>query len=1025
MNAHRDSTLNLPEPLRLQFLALEQRLWRMDTLIAAAGSAGGLILSYVLLFASDRFWDTPRWLRTVITLFGTGVTVCFVYRWLVLWIWNRRDYRSLSGLVQRHYRRLGDRLLGIVELADETKRPPNISAALCHAAIRQVATEAEGIDFQRAVATRRPRNFLITALALLTLTSAAWLLAPQAGWNALLRWLLPVSSVARYTFVSLSDLPDHLVVPYGEPFEIACSLSYRSFWHPARARCQYDRQPSIEAQVRGGAILFRIPGQTRGGVLALQIGDDSRRVRIDPTFRPDLKRLTAHIERPAYLQHPAIDEEVRNGTLPLLEGSRVVFRGKTTRALATASLDTGKEQTLRLRGDEFSNDPMSLDGIVKCSFTWEDCLKLKGVSPWVLTIRSEKDLPPQARCRGLAAATAMLADEILEIKAEAEDDYGMRELGLTWEFVPARGKGHSPVRRNLKLKQGGPQTAKLEGSYRFSPAALNIPPETVVTLKATGLDYFPGRKHGESPAYQIYILSREEHAELIRKQLEDLLARLEELNRREETLKADSQQTRDLPAEKLAAEKAAQDLGEQSAEQSNEAEELERLVKQGLETMREALRNPDLPEELMSELARELRELEKLAQDEMQKAAEALKSSQAKSQGRAGELDRALQLEREILQALHEMQKQMAESIDRMQAKTLAQRLRKVGKSEKQIGETLEKMLPETIGRKMTEMAEAQEKIYRSLVAEQERDNKESLRLHEEIGRFFERTQQKRYEDVHREMTETKTLEEMESAPENIRQNLAVQTIQSTAAWAQRFGDWAGRLDSNDASRRPKPSGGSSRPMTDEEREQMLDAMQTMTRLMRLREQEENLRKQTEMLEEGKGEDPDYEKKAKDLAAQQQALSQELAALARKPSLSRSLKTLGEAEAAMNGAGSLLGKPETGQETVGNETRAIDLLNALVEQMAGQCGENGECMGMALLMQMGGMGMGTAAGPNGGGSTAGGTTDRKNARFTGSPGGTPDARMVEKVAGKEAATLPVEYRELMQGYFHAIEEETP
>ena len=119
-----NQTLQIPEKLREQFQALERRLWRVDTVIAICGALSGLVVSYVLLFVSDRFWDTPSALRAVFTLAGAGVSLVFIAGWLRQWIWRRRDYRALANLVQRHHRRLGDRLLGIVELADETRRVP-------------------------------------------------------------------------------------------------------------------------------------------------------------------------------------------------------------------------------------------------------------------------------------------------------------------------------------------------------------------------------------------------------------------------------------------------------------------------------------------------------------------------------------------------------------------------------------------------------------------------------------------------------------------------------------------------------------------------------------------------------------------------------------------------------------------------------------------------------------------------------------------------------------------------------------
>ena len=76
--ADSNHSLQIPEGLRQQFSVLERRLWWVDTIIAICGALSGLVVSYVLLFVSDRFWDTPQVLRTLFTLAGLAVSAWFV-----------------------------------------------------------------------------------------------------------------------------------------------------------------------------------------------------------------------------------------------------------------------------------------------------------------------------------------------------------------------------------------------------------------------------------------------------------------------------------------------------------------------------------------------------------------------------------------------------------------------------------------------------------------------------------------------------------------------------------------------------------------------------------------------------------------------------------------------------------------------------------------------------------------------------------------------------------------------------------
>src|SRR3954468_10412541 len=141
----------LPEDLRGQFERLERRLLRVETGVLVAGCVAGLAGSYLLVFASDRIWDSPVWLRGTAFVGGAAVVGFFALTWLKRWILKRRNRKDLATIVQRKFQRLGDRLLGIVELSSEEKHLHGFSPELYRAAIRQVAAESAQYDFSEAV----------------------------------------------------------------------------------------------------------------------------------------------------------------------------------------------------------------------------------------------------------------------------------------------------------------------------------------------------------------------------------------------------------------------------------------------------------------------------------------------------------------------------------------------------------------------------------------------------------------------------------------------------------------------------------------------------------------------------------------------------------------------------------------------------------------------------------------------------------------------------------------------------------
>ena len=165
--------VDLPKNLRRKLASLERKLFVVDLAIALSGIIAGLVISWMLLYFSDRFWATPFFLRLAFTLAGIGVATFFVWPWVIHWIFNRRDSRVLAAIVQQRYRKLGDRLVSAVELTDLEQRPEDVSEALCRAAIEQIDRESESYSFNEAVATRKPTIRSLFAILVLCLLSLA------------------------------------------------------------------------------------------------------------------------------------------------------------------------------------------------------------------------------------------------------------------------------------------------------------------------------------------------------------------------------------------------------------------------------------------------------------------------------------------------------------------------------------------------------------------------------------------------------------------------------------------------------------------------------------------------------------------------------------------------------------------------------------------------------------------------------------------------------------------------------------
>ena len=92
----------------------------------------GFLASYAMIFAIDRFVETPHWCRLLFFLCGLiGFGVYLPYM-LHRWVWNTRQLESVARLLAHSYPSLSDHVLSIVELAKnshEQKRSPQLIAA--------------------------------------------------------------------------------------------------------------------------------------------------------------------------------------------------------------------------------------------------------------------------------------------------------------------------------------------------------------------------------------------------------------------------------------------------------------------------------------------------------------------------------------------------------------------------------------------------------------------------------------------------------------------------------------------------------------------------------------------------------------------------------------------------------------------------------------------------------------------------------------------------------------------------------
>jgi hypothetical protein len=1025
----------LPEKLREQFASVERRLWRVETAVAVCSVVAALLISWLVLFISDRIWATPVWLRVILFIAGWAVSAVAVVRWLNRWVWHKRDQRELAVIVQRKYRKLGDRLLGIVELAGEQEHSANFSPALYRAAIEQVASEAVGYDFPASVSGRLARKFSIIAGVLVACLFIAFVLLPPASWNAMQRWALPFATIPRYTLVTLDGFPSNLIVPHGEPFDVAGHIKYRSFWKPRAVFGWIGNQPKIPASANSGDVTMHVPAQVEDGTLLVRVGDAETLVKILPSLRPAVKDLVAGIQLPEYLHYEPQSQKVTSGALLALEGSRASFAGTMTRPLTEANMstDSGSAVPLTLQGDNFLTAPTGVNGVSHLTMTWKDNLGLTNAAPLRLSIQTQKDSPPQPDLPELPRDCAMLASDVLTIKMEARDDFGVRDLGLMWDFASETPGGPSAVTETKRMT-ASPHEKRAEEVFRWSPSLFRIPPDSVVELQGYARDYYPERERVRTAPYRIRVLSPEQHAELLRQKLEALMASSEEVTRAQEKVVANAKDAKENS--KLNEQQQNSRLGQTKDDQQRNANDLQNLAKSGERILQEAMKNPIFNEQTVKDWSKTLQQWQNLAQQKMGDAAKSMQSAQQSSKNsdaKQQNMAKAVEKAQEALDALQKMQQKASENLDQLQALTLAERLRRAGARETEISGDLQKSAPETVGLLPSELPDKLKQADAVLANGQQTVQQEATKLQSEISRFSERTGKVNYLEVSKAMKEARTSDELDRLGGEIRENIVLQSATDLDEWSKRFGDWAKKLDP------PKESeGGGGQGQGSSQKKQ--DLTKTLVALLRLRESEFTLHDQTGLLESNHGNESDYKNSAKKLAESQKEIAQKLDDLGKENTIPTLMKPFVETYDALSDVQKLLEKPQTDKTTDEAQVKGLDAMTDLINlineqvqrpppssqpQQAQQQQPSAEDMAFLMQMMKNARESQSKPMPNAGegGNTSGGSASA-GAPINGNVQGRgAAARNVGKASGV-IENAPAEFRDALENYYRAIEKNT-
>lgn len=629
----QDQQLKIPPGMQAKLEQFRKRMWIVKLAEAFLAGIFGLILSYLVVFVLDRFGDTSSSLRWGILIGGTLGLALFVPFMFHRWVWRQRQLENVARVLRHKFPRLGDQLLGIVELAKDRSEQQR-SATLVKAAMDQVDEVAKKRDFSNAVPNPRNRQWAWAAGAICVLAGAALFVVPPAAWNAMARWAMPWRDIDRYTFAMIDELPDELVVPYAERFSISAKLKEETKWAPNSGIARFEKQPQIEADLEDGNYTFDMPPQKQNGKIAVSIGDVRKQLDVQPLPRPELKTMVAKVALPEYLQRKdPVEHDVRSGSVTLVKGSNASFEANASRELAKAEFDG---VPAKVSGAKVITPPLDIFESTEKEIVWFDQHGLSAKKPFVLKINSREDEAPTLMCDNIASAQVIMEEEVLSFEVFANDDFGIKMLGMEWEGLKDDVHNPEPAKGEKIVMSGSPESDSISAAATFSAKREEISPQ-VVQLRLFAEDYFPERGRIYSPAYTLYVLSAEDHAIWLTRQFRKWFRQSQEVYEREQQLYETNKQLRDMPSDQMDMPETRRQIETQAAAERANGRRLGALTRSGEQLIGLAMKNDQFNVATLETWAAMLNSLKDISQNRMPSVADLLKQSANAPAGQAGQ----------------------------------------------------------------------------------------------------------------------------------------------------------------------------------------------------------------------------------------------------------------------------------------------------------------------------------------------------------------------------------------------------
>lgn len=671
---------------------------KKNNLYYLIGRIALFLLIFTLLWLSITLADSVFYFSKItrwgLFIVNVSVIVWLIYRLLYNpfkdWyqLQRKSDLSKIALSIGKSDPQIKDRLVNLYQLSKQGSSP------IVRAAVNQLNSELGDKSYSDKINIKDflPGFKLIAPIFI----SAVFLLSFQGNeiYHSTLRLLNPANNYSKTPLFSFDVNPGNKDILYNQPLEITAKyegpvpegMNILLFY-----RDQESEPRKINMDVNKSHYSIRLKNLTTSFSYiisavpqSLDIDEPltSARYNVNVLIPPAIQELSVKIISPQYSKTAVFQNELNDGNITALKGSRVQIKISSNKILKKCHLLFANGDSLKITNKgRVASGEFVIHQNDSYKIFLEDTENLKNQNPISYTISLLPDNPPYVDVVEPGQDIDAQLEDIIKIKINAADDYGLSNVFLKYRYIKQYDTADSSWHKmDINDFVKGSIKAELYEYLDFSKFYVGYNDQLEYYAVAVDNNSIDGFATGKSPVYRIRFPSLNEMFEDFtnkeNEKIEDLDKMSDESKNLKEKLEEINRELKRTEKVDWELKKQIESTVDRQKKIHEKVEKIQKEIKDMVDKLdQNSLMNPEILEkynelqnlfkeiatpELMESMRKLQQAMERANPNEVQKALESFKLNQEAFQAsleRTLELFKQVQLEQQMDQLVQQAQK--------------------------------------------------------------------------------------------------------------------------------------------------------------------------------------------------------------------------------------------------------------------------------------------------------------------------------------------------------------------------------